>query len=324
MHNDPPATGIVLIGRNEGPRLLACLASLGPHGARAVYVDSGSTDGSIEAAKARGVAVVQLSTDTPFTAARARNAGFSELVRRYPEVRFIQFLDGDCRLASDWIDTAVNFLSGRSDIAIACGRRREAHPERSLYNRLCDKEWNTPIGEALACGGDCLVRREAFEAVDGYHPGLIAGEEPEMCLRLREKGWRIWRVDAEMSLHDANMLRFSQWWRRTVRAGHAFAEVAWMHRHSSRSIWKRNVLSALLWGFMLPLVIIATSAVSCPATLALALLYPIQIVRIAMRSAGGIENALFLVLGKFAETQGILRFALNRIRNKRQRLIEYK
>ena len=36
-----------------------------------------------------------------------------------------------------------------------------------------------------------LVRVEAFEAVGGFRPELIAGEEPELCMRLREKGWKI-------------------------------------------------------------------------------------------------------------------------------------
>ena len=37
------------------------------------------------------------------------------------------------------------------------------------------------------------MRVEAFEAVGGYRAQLIAGEEPELCVRLREIGWKIWR-----------------------------------------------------------------------------------------------------------------------------------
>jgi len=49
------AIDAVVIGRNEGERLVACLASLGGEIRRAVYVDSGSTDGSVAAARAAGV-----------------------------------------------------------------------------------------------------------------------------------------------------------------------------------------------------------------------------------------------------------------------------
>ncbi len=322
MQTGQPTTGIVLIGRNEGERLVAGLESLGFHAARAVYVDSGSTDNSIREAASRGVAVVELPQDQPFTAARARNAGFLELVRLYPDTSFVQFLDGDCRLQSDWLGTALDFLAGHEDVAIVSGRLREMHPERSVYNYLCDREWDTPVGEADACGGICLVRRPAFEAVSGFRPQLIAGEEPEMCLRLREKGWKIWRVDADMASHDANMLRFSQWWRRSVRAGYAFTEVTLLHRHSPKRIWKRNVVSALLWGCVLPLLILAGGIVH-PAFLALAAIYPLQVARIALRSNDW-RRAFFFVLGKFSETQGIFKFAIGKMLGKRQRLIEYK
>ena len=322
------AIGLVLIGRNEGARFLACLDSLGAFASQAVYVDSGSTDGSVEAARARGLAVVQLPPDIPFTAARARNAGFEALTRLHPDIGLAQFMDGDCRLAPGWVNTAMDFLAGHEDVAIVCGRRREAHPDRSVYNRLCDDEWNTPVGEATACGGDCLVRRAAFEAVGGYRADLIAGEEPEMCLRLREKGWRIWRLNAEMTLHDADMRRFSQWWRRSVRAGHAFAEVSTLHYRSPKRIWAQSVRSIIFWGGLLPIIILASAFLLHPAFLGLTALYPMQIARIAMRrhppSIDGIISAFFLVLGKFPEMQGVAAFLMGRLRGKRKRLIEYK
>jgi len=70
----------IAIGRNEGPRLEACLASLRAAGlTRIVYVDSGSTDGSVDAATDTGAVVVPLDMSKPFTAARARNAGIAAL-----------------------------------------------------------------------------------------------------------------------------------------------------------------------------------------------------------------------------------------------------
>jgi hypothetical protein len=121
-----------------------------------------------------------------------------------PDLRFVQFIDGDCSLAPEWLEKARAFIGQRNDIAIVCGRRRERHPDASFYNQLCDLEWDTPIGEASACGGDALVRLEAFELVGGFRAQLIAGEEPEL--------WRIWRLDAEMTEHDALITRFKQWW----------------------------------------------------------------------------------------------------------------
>ena len=56
-------------------RLRQCLLSVGS--ATIVYVDSGSTDGSIACAQSLGVeSCPELDLSIPFTAARARNAGF--------------------------------------------------------------------------------------------------------------------------------------------------------------------------------------------------------------------------------------------------------
>jgi hypothetical protein len=133
----------------------------------------------------------------------------------------VQFIDGDCQLVSGWLDAATGFLEQHSDYAVACGRRRERFPEQSLYNRLCDVEWDTPIGDATACGGDALIRVKAFVEVDGYRDDLIAGEEPEMCFRMRQGRWKIYRLDVEMTWHDAAITQFGQWWRRCKRAGFA-------------------------------------------------------------------------------------------------------
>ena len=199
------AIGVVAIGRNEGRRLIDCLASIRPHTHDLVYVDSGSTDGSAVVAERFGALVVNLDLARPFTAARARNEGFEALKTQKPNIRFVQFIDGDCTLAQGWLDAAIAFLKQHEDVAVVCGRLRERYPERSIYNRLCDFEWDTPIGEALACGGNALIRVKAFSAVGGFRPQLIGGEEPELCLRLRERGWKIWRLCAEMGLHDADM-----------------------------------------------------------------------------------------------------------------------
>lgn len=322
---DPARTvAAVVIGRNEGARLTACLTSLQGQTDRIVYVDSGSSDGSAEAAADLGAEVVTLDMSLPFTAARARNAGARVLADS--GVTYIQFVDGDCVVAPGWVATARGFLDAAPDHAVACGRRREAHPEASVYNRLCDREWDTPIGEATACGGDALIRRAALDQIGGYRDDLIAGEEPEMCLRLRRKGWKIRRLEAEMTLHDARLMRFGQWWTRTRRAGHAFAEGAALHGAGTERHWVAETRRALFWGAGLPALILVLAFFQPPA-LALALVYPVQIWRLARRSGysrAAWEWAAFTVLGKFPEAIGVLSFWRDRMRGRKSGLIEYK
>ena len=321
--------GAVVIGRNEGERFKRCLGSLRGRAAHIVYVDSGSTDGSIEHANAQGVDVVDLDRSIPFTAARARNAGFGRLQEMAPEVERVMFVDGDCEVREGWLDAADRFLDEHPEHAVVCGRRRERYPEVSVYNYLCDVEWNTPIGDADACGGDALMRVDALSAVGGYDPSLIAGEEPELCIRLRAAGWKIRRLDEEMTLHDANVMQLSQWWTRAVRAGHAYAEVSSMHDDDLSREWRSKSAKALLWAFFIP----AASVVSVPFTssysLGLFLLYPLNVARIANRLRRDGERrpwavATFLMLSKFPEALGWLRYKRGRVTGERSAIIEYK
>lgn len=315
--------GLVAIGRNEGERLRACLASVVHLVEHVVYVDSGSTDGSVAMAKAMGVHVVNLDMTVPFTAARARNEGWHALLKLAPGLEFIQFVDGDCVVADGWLGKAQAFLQQHTQHAVVCGRRREKFPERSIYNRLCDLEWDTPVGDAKACGGDALMRVSALQQVGGYRNDLIAGEEPELCVRLRQAGWQIHRLDAEMTLHDAAMTRLGQWWKRSKRAGHAFAEGAWLHGAPPEKHWVKETLRALVWGAVLPAVLLLLALAMSPWALCLFAVYPLQIWRLRHLPGGG-QQAVFLVLGKFPEALGALQFAWGRVLQTRSRLIEYK
>ena len=317
--NVPPLVDAVVIGRNEGARLIACLTSLTGQVRRIVYVDSGSTDASVPDARRLGAEVLTLDLSRPFTAARARNAGLARLLDDPPD--FVQLVDGDCALDATWIATALAAFGDHPRAVAICGRRRERFPAASVYNRQADREWDTPVGRAAACGGDALMHYGAVMAVGGYREALIAGEEPELCLRLARAGGEIWRIEAEMTLHDAAMHRFSQWWQRTRRAGHAFAEGSALHADGPEGHWRVETKRALFWGALLPLAIVGAALFWPPALLG-ALVYPAQVARLAGQH--GFEWALFNVIGKFAEAQGVVGFMLGRMTGQKRGLIEYK
>lgn len=307
---DGPAIGCVVIGRNEGERLGDSLRSALSQTRRVIYADSGSTDGSRDIAEALDVKMVVLDAGTPMTAARGRNAGFHVLQEHYPDCDFVQFLDGDCVLAPDWIKQSGDFLLSNPRVAVVCGRRFEAAPGASLYNRLMDQEWDTPVGRALSCGGDSLVRIAALDQVGGFRSELMAGEEPEMCARLRAAGWEIWRLDAPMSEHDANMHRLKQWWQRAKRSGFGYAQVWQATRPLPGRLYGSELLRAWFWAILLPLLILGITLVTSVAwlLLLLPLAYAVQIARIAARTGLGSrrswQSALLTVLSKFAEAIG--------------------
>lgn len=294
----------VVIGRNEAPRLASCLAALNLQVENIVYVDSDSHDDSIAIARSQGASVVELERNAPFTAARARNAGVVPLMQRPSPPQFVQFIDGDCEIQPHWIATAIDHLQNHSDVAVVCGRRRERFPDASPYNWLCDIEWNSAVGEAESCGGDSLVRTAAFHEVGGFDPSLIAGEESDLCYRLRGQGWKIARVDAEMTLHDAAMTKVSQWWQRSRRSGYADMEASCRRGHHEPHL-VRKVRSNFFWG----------QPFSWP-------LWPVLWLRVCRRH--GALYATHIVAGKLPHLLGQLSYWHNRVRRRSGRLIEYK
>lgn len=296
--------GVVVIGRNEGQRLATCLASVARETDRIIYVDSGSSDGSESFARGLGVDTIVLGPDAPFTAARARNAGAARLIERWPDLSFVQFIDGDCELNPKWIEYALSAMARGPSLGAVCGRRRERFPDRSIFNRLCDLEWDTPIGVSDSCGGDSLMRLVAFNSAGGFSDDLIAGEEADLCHRLRRRGWLIVRLPFEMTLHDVAMTRPSQWWRRNQRSGHAGAE-AWHRRGSEDRRLLKPVMSNLFWA--LP--------VAWP-------LWPILWWRVCRRF--GALYATHIVIGKLPHCAGQLGFWWGRVRSRKVTLIEYK
>lgn len=315
--------GLVVIGRNEGERLRACLQSVVHQVQGVVYVDSGSSDGSVAMARLMGAHVVALDMSRPFTAARARNEGWQALLRIAPAVELVQFVDGDCTIVAGWVAIAEVFLRNNPLTAAVAGRLRERFPEASVYNRMCEIEWDGPLGEVSACGGIAMIRVAALQQVGGFRDNLIAGEEPELCVRLRKAGWRIHRLESDMAFHDAAMTRFGQWWKRTVRGGYAFAEGAWLHGAPPERHWVKETLRALFWGAALPLGILGLALYVSSWSVCLLLAYPLQVARLS-GGPGGWMRACFLVMGKFAEALGVLKFFGGRVYRRNSSLIEYK
>ena len=324
--------GIVVIGRNEGARLVRCLGALVDSVDRTVYVDSGSTDDSVARARELGVSVVELDPSQPFTAARARNAGYEQLAGLIPNLEFVQFVDGDSELLPGWLEAAVGCMRQHPDVAVVCGSLRERSPDSSSWHRLAEMEWEGESGEIRTAGGNAMIRGRVFREVGGYDAGMIAGEDPELCVRIRRAGYRIVRLSGEMALHDANMFGFRQWWRRAVRDGHAYAEILHRQGWNPEPYWVRRVASILLWGGAIPGLSVAAAWPTSGRSLALLGALAILWSRIYLggrrggaAASGAALYASHCVLGKIAGFVGVLVFAWNRlVRRRPTSLIEHK
>jgi cellulose synthase/poly-beta-1,6-N-acetylglucosamine synthase-like glycosyltransferase len=245
-----PRLGAVVIGKNEGERLGRALDAAVKAFDVTVYVDSNSSDGSRELAAQKGAVVVHL-TSGPYTPSRGRQTGLLELERSHPDLDYVHFIDGDCVLQPGWVETAVEFLETHPEVGAVFGRRREEDMSR-FYNRLMEVDWNHPAGVVNNFGGESLIRFRAVLDAGGWSGDTINAEDIDVSLRLREKGWIIQRLAAEMGLHDARMNHFSEYWRRSVRAGYGYLEVGLRHRHGPGRFLLRRVASSALYVAALP------------------------------------------------------------------------
>lgn len=238
---------VVVIGRNEGERLVRCLNSVlsadtGGYALEMIYVDSASVDGSPQRAQALGAKVLTVHPKRP-SAATGRNAGW-----KAASGEMVLFLDGDTVLAPDFIPAALRELAESTATAVVWGHRRELAPQDSIYNRVLDLDWIYVPGTTDFCGGDALFRRDALVRSGGYNDSLIAGEEPELCARLRTLGYCIRHIDASMTGHDLAMQHWQQYWRRAERAGHAYAEISMLLKDSTTRLWSREAKRNLWHG----------------------------------------------------------------------------
>jgi glycosyltransferase involved in cell wall biosynthesis len=322
--------GVVVIGRNEGERLQRCLESVVRYGLPIVYVDSGSTDDSVQRAIDLGAEVVHLDTATPFTAGRARNEGFQRLMEVAEDIVYVQFIDGDCELQKGWLLDSTSYMDDNLDTAIVCGRRKERRPDASIYNALCDMEWDTPVGVTDSSGGDFLVRAEVFRRVGGFNGALIAGEEPEMCYRMRQAGWKIFRLDSPMTLHDANMSSLGQWARRSSRAGYAYGARALLHWKDLNGYCWRETGRILFWGLFLPLAAALLTIFVSPWYALLFLAYFMQYWRTLKSSRARFSSglvgayALFTLISKWTELYGLMTLFGRMACGQEEKIIEYK
>lgn len=316
--------GVIVIGRNEGERLIACLDSLQGQADRLIYVDSGSTDDSVTEARKRGAEVVILDDSVPHTAARGRNAG-AELAAL--DCDYLQFVDGDCKVVAGWIDAGRNALEANPNWGLVTGWRSEIHPDASVFNAMADVEWHRPAGQIAACGGDMMVRAEAFTKAGGFDPTVIAAEDDEFCQRVGKAGYALHRLPEAMTEHDLAMTVVPEWWRRCLRSGHGFAQVGHLHPGYFASEKRR----ALVFGVALPILAFGF-AVFWPWGLLLVLaLYGFSYVRTTqglsregLPVATAAHHAAYYTGAKIPHALGMGLFHWRRTRGSAMQLVEYK
>lgn len=308
--------GIVIIGRNEGAKLEEVFGAVKHANCPIIYVDSDSSDNSLQIAKSQGIETLSLQGVPNLNASKARNAGYRKLIEKHPSLQFIQFLDGDCTLINGWVSEALNLIQQRIDVAIICGTLAEKNHHISNYKLLSSLEWKAPIGEVLFTGGNFLIRKSSFEQVGQWDEDIIAAEDNVICHKIRQAGWKILRANVKMAVHDSSIVNFYSFWNRCVRTGYAFAQVASKFGHENHNMFTREVRSTIIFGGIIPLLILVCLFWNPWISLALLSAYLALFVKIYIKLPGdwsqseSLIYAASCVISKFPGFYGILKYYL--------------
>lgn len=208
----------VIIGLNEEKYLEECIKSvkdlIGVYIEKIIYVDSGSSDRSVEIAKKQSVQVIRIRN--PYRSpGYARNIGLEQV-----ETEFVLFLDGDMVIEKYFLSHALPEFETKSVVCV-CGQIKERYPHRNIYHRGLCVDWvEKKVGDAVTPSGGGVFRTSILKSVSGYNPEIPAGEEIELRNRLTDQGFKFIAINRIMATHDLNMNSFIDLLKRAIREGH--------------------------------------------------------------------------------------------------------
>lgn len=201
---------VVVIGKNEEARLADCLRSVLEAAAEVentevVYVDSASTDRSVEIAHSFGVRVLALRPEWIHTPAAGRLIGYHHTTGEY-----LMFVDGDTTLDPQWLVRAAAFFV-EPEIGGVAGFLSDVDEQGNEIPFV--GEQGVEVKQLTRLRGIAAYRRSALAEVGSFNPYLRSEEEAELGLRLRQAGWKLMHLPFPMGCHQRGIPRIQAMWR---------------------------------------------------------------------------------------------------------------
>jgi general secretion pathway protein A len=251
-------TGVVVVASDNKTSPEAAIRSAGD-GRAIVFVAVGGAPDATAIAKGAG-AVIAEGPERSFTpAGRARNAGYRQLKKIAPHLQYVQFVDAQTALDPDWITTAEKFMARRPEVSIVTGTIRPPPGLKISAAPMGARDHGDDEGE-IQCvfGGSALMRVESFEAAGGFRGDLLTAETVDLCIRLRRRGARIWRLGEGMALCEPAP-KSGGWWAQGRQRGFDNAYCASLHGGPPERIGILDTVLAVLWGFLFPTAVVITA-----------------------------------------------------------------
>ena len=223
-----PRVSAIVVSYNTRDDLLRCLEALGAQAGvplETIVVDNASTDGTVDAVRARFPDVHLIANAANLGFSRANNLGLGRA-----RGSFVLVLNSDCEVRPGAVAALCAILEARPDVAIVGPRTvgTDGAPQVSFGPSLTPlAEWRQgrlvrgvkagdadALRRARALAGheqepdwvsaSCFLARRAFlEAIGGFDESFFLYEEDvDLCVRVRAAGGRIlYTPEAEVVHH---------------------------------------------------------------------------------------------------------------------------
>ncbi|MBA1157006.1 glycosyltransferase [Microvirga mediterraneensis] len=207
-------------------------------GGEVILADSLSSDRTVEIASAYPIKIVQLTDAADRCCGAAPQLGF-----QYCSGEFIYLLDGDMAIDLSFLPAALKALQDDKGLAGVGGIVQDMNLDSLEFaSRAARAKADLKPGEVDRLDGGGLYRRSALESVSYFTDrNLHAFEEFELATRLREKGWRLSRIDRLAVEHYGYEIGAYQLLWRRVTGGYALGSGELLRAMIGRSSFLETV-----------------------------------------------------------------------------------
>ena len=272
-HEQSAVTGVVVVGGKKNVSPEAAIRSAGD-GRAIVFVSSGQGIDELAVARRAGAVIVEPGERPHNTSGRARNAGYRQLKKIAPHMRYVQFINADTALDPDWLNVAERFMERRPEVSVIEGQRRDRLGNPVPYERSKEKKTREMEGEIQWVQNSAMMRADTFESVGGFRGDLTVAETKDLCVRMRRRGSHIWRLKAPMMIRKTKPKKFGAWWSERNAAGFENAYTASLHGGPPERLGVMETARAMVWGFLFPFGVIAAALIGAAGASFLAPLTP--------------------------------------------------
>jgi glycosyltransferase involved in cell wall biosynthesis len=306
---------IIIKALNEEKRIVdavqSALAAVQPMGGEVVLADSCSTDRTVALASAYPIRIVQLAN----AAERCCGVG-PQLGYQHSGGEYVYILDGDMKMLPGFLPQAIAYMDTHPCVAGVGGRVVEMNSTSLEYLARVERgmaHMQAGAVDRLDMGG--LYRRVAIEQA-GYFSdrNLHSYEEFDLAVRLRAKGWTLWRIDQDAVQHHGHdappyQLLMRRWRSRYINGLGELLRSAWGQPHFAMAAaglreLRIYVLVLVWWVALLSTLFLSIIYSQGIASVLALLLAPFLLMSVRKRS---VSKAVFAVVSWCFNTAGLLR-----------------